>query len=99
MSEAWFYALTACTTIYGTYAPHTTCLGYSGPIISLGPYRHLIRHALDTVDLFYPWALIGTSYDMPEIQWAHSIPSLTHGDVYGNRRPGKSASGYSVQLT
>ena len=50
-------------SIPGTLSPHTTCFGYRGPILSPGPY-HLIRHALDTGNLFYPRDLI-TSYDMP----------------------------------
>ena len=51
--------------------------GYSGPILSPGPIKSpcwLVRHAWDTVDLFYPHAIIVTSYDMPGIQWIYSIP-------------------------
>ena len=55
------------------YSPHTTCLVYSGPILSSGPYIRLIRHAWYTVGIFYHRALIFASYDMPGIQWTYSI--------------------------
>ena len=55
---------------------YTTCLEYSGPILSPGPWSpHYIRHAWNTVDLFYPRALGHLNiYDMPGIQWTYSIP-------------------------
>ena len=51
---------------------HTTCLGYSGPIVSPSP-SSFIQHTWDTVDLFYPWTL-RPSYNMPGIQWTYCIP-------------------------
>ena len=62
--------LSPCRSLVTSYDMPEIQWAYSIPMQVLS---HLIRHAWDTVGLFYPWPLV-TSYNMPGIQWTYSIP-------------------------